>query len=1405
MRLNRLFLLATILLSFVKLKAQINPYNEISISSPTAASLGKYGDIPVNYHTGIPQISIPIYTIKEGPLQMPISLSYHGGGMKVHELPSWVGAGWALNAGGVITRTVQGAPDERGTSNVYDQTHGHFSDYGYNSDLWVAYQGGIGYMQDWGKIADGRKDGEPDLFFFNFAGYSGKFYFHDDRTPMLVPEQDIKISYNYTGTGSIQSFILTTPDGTQYHFGVTPSSTDVDPIEQSDPYSGGAFASGLVTSSWYLSKIVSADGKFSISLSYVTEKYSYYILAMYPVSYLSQIDSDPTNDFEYKLMKNFVKGVRLSSISFSNGQVNFIPNSSPREDLCAYLPLTVTPEYLNTEAKALAEIHVSNNGANCKKFVLSTGYFIDTSTALAGYFSTNNVNTDKKRLKLQSIQEQSCDGASVAPPHTFEYFAELAPRRLSFGLDHWGFYNGITTNTQLIPTYSLLNEYRDETGADRDASWPAMRGGALKKIIYPTGGHTEFEFEPNYTWVSYNKYQWTGRFNQTAGYDGSSNPVITYQSFSGGVYKIAFTNPSVGSQALLTIRDSVTNAEIDGWVLEPGQSSQYIRQYTAGTYKVVLQKLSAVSGNGTSANFEEWVTYAIQKNDTVGGLRIKAITHHDGISTQNDMVTSFSYVANGRSTGILYSRPVYVSKLRNDILRDIGYEWGTHCDAYGCTSCSLTGSYYKSPSGIRPMETTQGNHIGYNEVKVGQTGNGYSVYRYYGSNIWDLNNKDVAQRTIDATACDANVPNAPYPPVPHEYMRGELKYEGHFKEGGQLLKEVEYYPTFTENPIATPALMVERSPILNLPSYGHPFSGGTGAGPANLATFYELKTAKKTQMKVVEKTTVSSTLMTTAKTIHFASAYHNQPTSETMTTSGDSIETRYKYANDFRISSCDTISTCYPAYTSAENTCLSQYNAALAACSSQSCRWWAWQAYIKCKSDARITFTNCRKAKFTNPANTFDSCKQSTLAAADSWLKPILELQALYSNPIIEATKWRGVNLLEASFHKFDYSTNPSNKVYLNRILEINLAVPSTTFTAASNTSTTITKDSRYEDESSVKFYEGNLVEIVPKNGLSTSYIWGHNNTLPIVKAVGATHSTLKTAYDAVGGNLSQIRSQSSLQSALVSTYTYSPIIGMTSETDPAGRKISYEYDALQRLKLIRDKDSNIVKQFAYGYRAFAHATPVWEATGTTRCKPCPLNTNYTSDTLQNQERDVNAESPTYNQTRWTNVGPSGMCIEATWENTLTATRCKKVNGLNTGEQEQEQKDMNPCSATYNSTRWIAIGTDTVNCGPIYAVRVYENYNYFGYDTYSDVVLYFYQDAACTIPISLTNFSVTVKRVTYVYGYGESESTNAITCNGYSTVVQLQAARHVEDGFGGYESNNYFVIAGTGYIPLNPQ
>jgi hypothetical protein len=53
---------------------------------------------------------------------------------------------------------------------------------------------------------------------------------------------------------------------------------------------------------------------------------------------------------------------------------------------------------------------------------------------------------------------------------------------------------------------------------------------------------------------------------------------------------------------------------------------------------------------------------------------------------------------------------------------------------------------------------------------------------------------------------------------------------------------------------------------------------------------------------------------------------------------------------------------------------------------------------------------------------------------------------------------------------------------------------------------------------------------------------------------------------------------------AQMTTYTYKPLVGMTSQCDVGSRCTYYSYDALGRLSYTSDQDGNVVKRYCYNY-----------------------------------------------------------------------------------------------------------------------------------------------------------------------------------------------------------------------------
>jgi YD repeat-containing protein len=132
---------------------------------------------------------------------------------------------------------------------------------------------------------------------------------------------------------------------------------------------------------------------------------------------------------------------------------------------------------------------------------------------------------------------------------------------------------------------------------------------------------------------------------------------------------------------------------------------------------------------------------------------------------------------------------------------------------------------------------------------------------------------------------------------------------------------------------------------------------------------------------------------------------------------------------------------------------------------------------------------------------------------------------------------------------------------------------------------------------------KGNMTSVSKDQDVISSYIWGYNQTYPVVKIEGKAFADISsTIISAVNGhsfrgktNYQNIKAdkedlQSILSSLLndnsinVYLYTYAPLIGMTSETNPNGVTTYYEYDGFGRLKAIKNDDGNILKTYDYRY-----------------------------------------------------------------------------------------------------------------------------------------------------------------------------------------------------------------------------
>ncbi|NDV80567.1 hypothetical protein [Bacteroides sp. 51] len=459
--------------------------------TPNASALQQYIDHPVSCFSGLPEISIPLYEIDLNGFKLPTSISYHASGIKAKQEASWVGLGWTLNTGGIITRTIMGKDD-----------FGQFPRFFANTpnDFYTEYSRNYNFALE--------RDHEPDIFSFSINNCSGKFILDRNKNAILLKsEQEVKIEVNFINTDPQlgyyhYAFKITDENGIIYKFNhseIISSSGRV--VEDGHSISQALYTYGIsgsepgstsaAVNAWYLSEIILPNGE-NIQFNYIVD-----IQATRSIPTLSewfidaQASTKPYHSNKSRLYiseSNTSRELLLQEILWNNGRIVF--EHSDRSDIKSY--------YDYRSQKKLEKIRVYNRSESTPLYTYQFGYeYFNPS-----YLSTTNDDKYKYlRLKLKTLQK----GSANETIETYKFFyneSKPIPPKHTHQYDHWGYFNNNTVTQKLLPRPDhLMDEISKRElptdGAIRTSSNDYIFLGLLNKITYPTGGSCEFTYEQN--------------------------------------------------------------------------------------------------------------------------------------------------------------------------------------------------------------------------------------------------------------------------------------------------------------------------------------------------------------------------------------------------------------------------------------------------------------------------------------------------------------------------------------------------------------------------------------------------------------------------------------------------------------------------------------------------------------------------------------------------------------------------------------------------------------------------------------------------------------------------------------------------------------------------------------------
>lgn len=660
---KKLLIVVICLLSFSSINAQVGGVNsqlsEITPSSPNAAAMTQYGKISIGEFTGTMQHSIDLYTIKHKDLEIPITLNYSSNGVSIDQFESIAGIDWSLNWGGVISRMQMDDPDENCPINFPEPPY-------QISDPILQYI-----------INSECADIQPDIFYYNIAGYSGRFYLNNpgsssveaimiDPTPVKI---EILNGFGFVDADELEDVKITLPNGTICWFGGNFGSDYTFSISHQYGTQGHPPPTIPSKTAMYISRIQSSNGN-EIEFNYNVQGYNRYTgisQSVTAIRFSNGILSGAHNDTHKSpvTLKSYGQEAFLSNITWGNNQVNFTYNDNLINKL---------------------EVKHNDNLVQENQFqFLNVAANEDYFNPDCSYCGTNTIRSFLKKIIKINLSDNLQNEV-----FEFEYYSpENLPPRLSYARDYWGYFNG-KNNSYLVPNdvskfnpgdynssaseafnYSIIQDVFSLVGGDRNTDPNYAKNGMLKKIKYPTKGETEVIYEANSYWgeISIPGQQTTSGLNVTTDEDNfpdHDSVVITLPSnqiieiYGYGEFNISCEeNMNTGAwhhKSILQVQrlDTDELVELYTWSGNSGGShsvglSYFFNEETeinnvhffgeeGVTYEITISALFNCVRGGCTFTYESTAPTIYNDNIPYGGMRVKSIINRseDGIATKEN-------------------------------------------------------------------------------------------------------------------------------------------------------------------------------------------------------------------------------------------------------------------------------------------------------------------------------------------------------------------------------------------------------------------------------------------------------------------------------------------------------------------------------------------------------------------------------------------------------------------------------------------------------------------------------------------------------------------------------------------------------------------------------------------------